>query len=158
MSSTEKKTAAASKDMQRFSTLGNSIFVLTAILVISLSFYAFLYLILSMLPTLVAYFNDKSAGKSASNTVGAFNFMGVMPILFKIWNSGDVSTSVKGLITDPQVWLLGYGAASLGWLMVLFMPKLVSSIFTSRSDTRIQNLKKSQDKLVEDWGYEVKCP
>lgn len=151
-----KKKAGSQKDIQRFSLLGNSIFILTSLLVISVSFYAFLYLVLSMLPTMVAYFNDKSTGKSASNTIGAFNFIGVMPSLFKIWRSGEASTTVQGLITDPNVWLLGYGSSSIGWLMVLFMPKLVSYIFTSRSDSRINALKKSQEKLLEEWGYDVK--
>lgn len=152
-----KKKHTSHKDVQRFGLLGNSILILTSLLVISVSFYAFLYLMLSMLPTLVAYFNDRSTGKSASNTVGAFNFIGVMPSLFKIWRSGEASATVQGLITDPNIWLVCYGCASLGWLMVFFMPKLVSYIFTSRSDARINTLKKSQEKLLEEWGYEVKA-
>lgn len=152
-----KKKSSSAKDMQRFGLLGNSILILTSLLVISISFYAFLYLMLSMLPTLVAYFNDKSTGKSASNTVGALNFIGVMPSLFKIWRSGDASATVQSLITDPSIWLMGYGCASLGWLMVFFMPKLVSYIFTSRSDAKINGLKKSQENLLDEWGFDVKA-
>ena len=143
------------RQLQRFSLLGKMILALTSLLILSVSVFAMIFLLLSMVPSFVAAISDRGAGRCASKTVGAFNYMGVLPSLFDIWRSNDPTFTARNMLVDPNVWLFTYGAAAVGWLMVLLMPKVVSYIFTSRSVIKIQHIEAAQKELVEEWGSPV---
>lgn len=150
-----KKSAHQAKQLKRFSLLSKAIFILTSIWILSVSVAGLIFFLLSMVPALVAALNDKGSGKCASKTVGAFNYMGVLPSLFHIWHSPDATIAARTMLVDPNVWLITYGSAASGWMMVLLMPKVVSYIFTSRSTIKIRHIESLQKELINEWGPSV---
>lgn len=118
--------------------------------------YAFIFVLFGMLPAIVAMTIDRRVTRSASNTIGAFNLMGVMPYLIQLWNSTEVSREAQHILTDVYVWFYVYSAAALGWIMIWIMPQIWANIILSRAHNKVNYLKQAQDKLVEEWGSEVR--
>ncbi len=152
----KKNRSTHSKPIQGVGVVGKTILVLACILIATISIYALVFLILSMMPAVVASVIDRGHGKCASKTIGAFNFMGVLPFLFELWKGKESVGAVQNLITDPYVWLLCYGAAAFGWMMVWIMPQFIAFIFTARAQIKISSLKEDQQKLVDEWGEEIR--
>lgn len=129
---------------------------LIAFAALVVSGYAFIFVLFGMLPTIVAMTIDRRVTRSASNTIGAFNLMGVMPYLIQLWNSSDVSQEAQHILTDVYVWFYIYSAAALGWIMIWIMPQIWANIVISRAHNKVAQLEQAQEKLVEEWGEEVR--
>lgn len=121
----------------------------------TVSHYATIFLILGMTPAIIARITDKRIGNSASRTIGAFNFMGIVPYLFELYNSTDKALMAKHIATDTKTWVFVYSAAAMGWVAVWIIPQIISIIFSVRAQIRIHRLETSQKKLVDEWGEEV---
>ena len=64
------------------------ILVVSSLLLV-ISHYAIVFLLLGMSPAIVARIADKRIGNCASRTIGAFNFMGMLPFLFELVRHPD---------------------------------------------------------------------
>lgn len=144
------------QQLQRFNILALIVFFVSVFLALSVSFYALILVIMSMLPTLTAWMVDKGSGKNATRIIAAFNYCGILPSLITLWESRVNSSLAKHMIADPMIWLVSYGAAAIGWGMVLIIPQFISYVFAARAELKIAYLKGQQQKLVEEWGQDVK--
>jgi hypothetical protein len=126
-----------------------------ALVTLTLSGYAFVFMMIAMLPTISAVLIDKRLSKAASSTIGAFNLVGILPYLDSLLKNTDVSTAAQHLIGDIYVWFYIYGAAGVGWLVVWMAPHLWATVFVARAESKIKNLREAQDELVEEWSEEV---
>lgn len=118
--------------------------------------YALLFLILGMSPTIVAGLTDKRYGSCASRTVGALNFMGLLPFIFDFFQDGvDKKAIAKEITTTPSVWLFVYGAAFIGWGLIWVIPQITAAIFNVRAQNKIERIQNLQQHLVDEWGREV---
>lgn len=149
------KPQSKNQAMNEFNILGKLVIGLAFVLLLSVSFYAVIFLIFGMLPTFMASSIDKRSGKFASRTIGAFNFTGTVPFLIDIWVSSDPFNTIKDIVMDPVVWIIVYGSAGFGWFMIWIMPQIVSVAFTTQADIKIHKLHFDRDKLVEEWGDEI---
>lgn len=120
------------------------------------SSFAILILVLGMSPTIVASVTDKRYGSCASRTVGAMNFMGILPFLFDLLKSSDPAVLAKELATTPSVWLSIYGCAFMGWVIIWVVPQITAAIFNVRAENKVENITKLQEVLVQEWGPEIK--
>lgn len=120
---------------------------------IVISGYAFIFFSIAILPTLVATFIDKRISKAASNTIGAFNIIGLFPYLYDLWNSGiNVSAKAQSMIVEPRVWLVIYSSAALGWIMIWGLPNLMGNFLTYRAIKKIDFYREEQMMLYEEWN------
>jgi hypothetical protein len=119
------------------------------------SHYAVIFFLLGMSPALVAGIADRRIGNCASRTIGAFNFMGILPFIFELMKAGDRAEKAQQIATDPSIWMFVYSSAILGWAMIWMVPQITAAIFTVRAEIRVGRLKRSQDQLVEEWGISV---
>ncbi|MCH2547002.1 MAG: hypothetical protein MK052_05280 [Alphaproteobacteria bacterium] len=124
-------------------------------LIIALSFAAVLFT-LGMLPSFVASYVDTTKERNHFRVVAACNFAGVLPYIMGLLRKGEITSDrVYDLIFTPHVWLVMYGAAGFGWLLVWFFPKMVHFILNSLQDSSVASLYSKQQDIVDEWGIEV---
>lgn len=125
------------------------------LLIVILSFAAVLF-ILGMLPSFVASYVDTTKERNHFRIVAACNFSGIMPYLAQLYKKGEItSDSVNDLLFNPSVWLVMYGAAAFGWLLVWFFPRAVQFVLNLVQDTTVKSLNERQQQIVDEWGLEV---
>ncbi len=112
-------------------------------------------LAVGMLPTIVAYVVDRTAGKYLTITVALLNFCGTLPGLRDLWLMRQAYGEAARIAADPLHWLTSYGAAALGWIVYLAVPVILSMYYSGVTAHRMEGLKRAQANLVESWGPAV---
>lgn len=111
--------------------------------------------LLGMIPTFVALFTDMDRDKSSSTAVGAMNAAGITPFIIDLWSKGQTPTNLFHILHEPTTWLVMFGAAGVGQLIVFAVPQAVASLTFARDEARLITLKKNLESLQESWGTEV---
>ena len=119
---------------------------------------ALLLFAVGMVPSLVAWVIDREPGYNATIAVTAMNFTGVAPFVAEILTAGATTTRAMMMVTDVFVLAAMYGAAAVGWALVVTMPKVASIYISVRNESRVQAMQRERKRLVEEWGDEVKDP
>lgn len=110
-----------------------------------------------MTPTLVARVVDTAPRKYATLTVGYMNIAGCIMVALEMWMSGDSSwTKALSLLGDPLNWFIMFAAAGAGWGLYYSIPPVVASYMTVTSESKLKALTEKQQKLIREWGQEVK--
>lgn len=112
-------------------------------------------LIVGMIPTAVAFFVDRSPGKSAAICVLGLNFAGVAPFIAILWRGSNTLTQSFSMLGDVYVWFVMYGAAALGWLLSMGLAPLVASFLKILAAQQIAALRAQQAELRDEWGIAV---
>ena len=132
------------------------IIVLSVLLVLTLQF-GFIFLLVALLPSVMAYFVDDHEGKPIFKTVLACNATGTLPPLMPMLMSGmqfhyhDVTAAMLA----PHVWLFIYGGAAAGWGLIYLCRFIAHFILVIIYEYRIVSLERFQRKLIDEWGAEV---
>ncbi len=114
------------------------------------------FILLAMLPSIVAGFLDRREGKYAAYAVGGFNLSGAIPYLFQLLDGTlPGMTGLLELISSPFPWLVILGASAIGWMIYYAIPLLVLRYQSIRDRQRIKYLRQRQVELAEEWGSEV---
>lgn len=111
-------------------------------------------IMLGMLPTLVAYFCDRTEQKYALFCVGGLNFCGVLPFLLKLTDDHSLSAAMT-IMSDVFALAIIFAAAGFGWMMFLSIPPVISSFLTVLAEGRVKTLKSIQKNIVDEWGSNV---
>ena len=151
-----KITGKSSGDLKGISIAGKIIGVLVILWLVSISYYAFAFFALGMMPAVAAFIIDKGDGKFASKTVIACNFIGISPFLLDIALTADKSMAAKYIMLDPITWLVVFGFSSVGWMLIWILPQITLIFFTVRADMKKNKILAEQDKLLDEWGEELK--
>ncbi len=114
-----------------------------------------LMLFVLSLPTIVAFLVDRSRERYLVATVGLLNLCGVLPALIALWQDGQSIDAVFRLLTDMFYWLMAFGAAGVGWAIFVSLPPMVTSYYSLVTQHRVQQLRKRQKQLIEEWGDDV---
>lgn len=114
-----------------------------------------LLLCAGLIPTFVAWIVDRHRDGYTPMAVGLLNLAGLLPSLLGLWMSGHTMGIAARIMSDPYTWLFAFGAAAVGWLLVLGLPKVVETAITFRNESEIGRLKNRQQALVAEWGPEV---
>jgi hypothetical protein len=144
------------QDTPRKASGGRS--VMTGILLLPVFVVLFpstIVLLAGMVPTIVAYFVDRTGGKYLAITVALLNFCGTLPGLTRLWQEGQTLDAGIRIAADSLHWLVSYGAAAGGWLIYLSVPPILTIYYAGISTNRIEVLKRKQAQLIETWGPEV---
>ncbi len=108
-----------------------------------------------MLPGLVAMIIDRTEERSATFCVGGLNFCGVFPYLMDLWFGDHSLDQAIGQLTDVFVLAVMYGGACMGWMLYLSLPPVIASFIQVMSERRLQQLRKTQRQILDEWGDEV---
>ena len=121
-------------------------------LIVSLA--SFIVFTLGMLPTLVAYFCDRTEHRYALYCVGGLNLSGTFPFLLKLIEDHTVANAMEIMGDVFSIGII-YSAAGFGWLMFLTVPPVISSFLTVLAESRKETLLAIQQQIVDEWGNEV---
>jgi hypothetical protein len=113
-----------------------------------------LFALLAMLPSCIAWFIDKSPRKPVFFTVTAFNFAGFFPYFMQIMTSQSLAYATEEMLADIMAWLVIYGAAGVGWLLVLAGPRLSLALVDMYYGGQVMRMEKEKEILNEQWGIE----
>lgn len=134
--------------------------------VISLCFMAVLAAIFSattvvlffgMMPTVGAFFADRTRKKSQAMTVAAMNLAGCSPFLLKLWTSpyvNDVDVAFD-IISDARHITVIYGLALAGYAISFAVTGVVAAFLLERGRKRLDRVEHKKKLLEERWGAEV---
>ena len=77
-------------------------------------------------------------------------------MVVRLWGTGDNLSAAIEILTRPVNWLIMYGAAAVGWGIFLAMPAVARVIVDLQAEQIQAQLRERADRLVEEWGEEVK--
>ena len=108
-----------------------------------------------MVPTIVAWIVDRSRDGYTPMAVGMLNLAGLLPSMLALWTGGHTMVTAARIMSDPYTWLFAFGAAAVGWALVLGLPKVIETALTFRNEAEIKRLEDRQAALIAEWGPEV---
>lgn len=114
-----------------------------------------IFLVIGMMPTIVAKLVDKTKEKTKSLTIGFMNFAGCFPFWFEILEKGHTLDAVLSVLTSSMSMVIIYSTAVLGYLIEWGVVGFVANIAVQRGKARLVAIKKHQEELVRRWGPEV---
>jgi uncharacterized membrane protein len=117
-----------------------------------------IFVLIGLLPSIVAYIVDKTDNRSVFQTVFCCNLAGVLPYVAQLLIAHAGAAQTFMLMGDPLPWLSVYSAAALGWILVGAMPLLLRGILGLIYEREATQLAKMQAQLVKDWGEDVAKP
>jgi hypothetical protein len=111
-----------------------------------------------MIPTLVALVVDSSSKRYLTTTVGGLNLIGCFYFLHLLWSMPQGVSGVMVTLGSSYGWLCALSGAGCGWLLFLGMPTVVRSVAATQARLRLFRLNREMERMVEDWGPDVKLP
>ncbi len=138
------------------SLLANAIFLLICVgLIITLQI-GFIFFVFALLPSLVAFFIDDSRKKYVYKTVLACNLAGMLPTLMEFSQSKLSVASLEMTMSNPKVWLIAYGAAAGGWMLVWCCRAVAIWLIAVTCQNKISSLERAKKEMIEEWGMQIK--
>jgi hypothetical protein len=139
---------------------GSSIWTRLALVVFLLPVVVVLFpttvvLLPMMLPTIVAFTIDRAEGRPFTITVGLLNGAGTLPAVLGVWAEGHNLAVAQGALSEVLFWFIAYLCAAIGWTIYMVLPPILRQYYGSITDSRVDALRKEQDKLIEEWGEDV---
>lgn len=116
-----------------------------------------LFLILALMPSIVAYFVDIDPRKNAFKIVFSGNISAALPTLLPMVKATmnmrkfDISSAMQ----DPLVWLFIYLGAAAGWALIYLCKYVARFVVAMSFEYNIRSLENVQQMLIEEWGREI---
>lgn len=128
----------------------------TCLITIGIFKTGFIFFVIGLLPSIVAYYLDVGRSRTTFHTVFACNMSGLLPYITKLINNSSTGGGyVTELMSDPLNWLQIYAAAGFGWLLVFATPLFAQFIISMFNTGQIARFQSMQDRIIKDWGPEV---
>lgn len=109
-----------------------------------------------MAPTIVALLFDRGEGRPLALTIGMLNFSGSLQGVGTLWAGGQTFSDLWPVLGDPMAWMFAYAAAVMAWLVRMSIPPIISTYYKAASEARVRNLMIRQQKLIDNWGDELR--
>lgn len=118
----------------------------------------FIFIMLAMLPSLIAYYVDRDEHLSMFKTILACNLAAIMPAIEPMLKSAIQLKpyDAVSLMTTPANWVVAFGGAAIGWCMIFLCRVIASFIMTVVYEYKIASLERLQKKLIEEWGEDLR--
>ena len=127
-----------------------------SLLMMALLRTGFVFLIIGMLPCIVAYYMDVSKYRYTFQSVFAANLSSMMPYITRIVHNGPSSTMLSEIMGNGLTWFIIYGSAIMGWILVKACPIFAHVMVQGMHNTQFMRFDWLQKKLEGEWGPEVK--
>lgn len=122
----------------------------------AISVYSVIIVLFGLLPGMVAIIVDQDRNHFISKIVLNYNAIGIVPYIFKIFQSANPNNMAISLIIDPRTWMLIFSSAALGWLIYWAFPQAASAVQNVKSSIKVRQLEIELEKLSTEWGEEIR--
>lgn len=116
----------------------------------------FIFFLFALLPSLVAFMIDDGPSKHIYKTVFACNLAGMLPTLATLVQGRAGVAQLQSTMADPAVWVIAYGAAAGGWVLVWGCRAVAMMLVGVACENRIGAIEKAKRRMVEEWGAQIK--
>lgn len=130
-------------------------FLLSLIFIVWLK-TTYLFIVVAILPSIVAYFIEQASFRRPFRTVFTCNIAGLLPFLVDLVSQGNSPARLMNLMGSLDTWLVIYGASGLGCLLIITAPLVTTFFIDIARASFVDDVQKRQDKLEEEWGPEVR--
>ncbi len=155
MAKQHKKSKEKGEVKKKRSNRATVLLVIVSVLLVAFLRTGFIFFILAVLPSFVAFYIDRSASRATFHTVFACNLSGALPFLGQIIRNGAAQAEIQTVMTDTTNWLIIYAAAAFGWLLVYAAPAFAQGFINMLHYNQIARLERMQRKITAEWGKEV---
>jgi hypothetical protein len=130
--------------------------VLSIVLIVTIQL-GFIFLLLGLLPSVIAYYLDSHSEKATFKTIAACNLAAMLPWLVPILIAGAQFKQYDSyaLMVDPYVWLVVLGGPTVAWCLVYICSFASSFVVSSVYEYNAASLERFQKKLIEEWGEDI---
>jgi hypothetical protein len=115
----------------------------------------FVFFVIGMLPCIVAHYMDITKHRYTFRSIFAANLSGMLPFISRIIEQGPSSALLQETMGNAANWMIIYGAAFVGWLLVKLCPIVARQIVLGINRSQIKRYEWLQKKLESEWGPEV---
>lgn len=131
--------------------------IFLVLIVIFVLRFGALILILTIIPTIVAFFMDRRAGRPSFKIIAACNLSAALPFIVPIIDfSLKKQYSEAGMVVDDwQAWAFIYCGAAAGWGMIYLSKFLARVVTLMHYEYGIGVLEKKQEILIKEWGETI---
>lgn len=112
------------------------------------------FIMVGLLPALVAYMVDIQPGKNTSATVFFFNLAGLTIPGMKFIN-GEISLTIIKALEISNLAIV-YTFATMGGFIVWLVPKITVIIVDYKNERRAIRIREKIASLTDEWGAEVR--
>lgn len=151
----ESKSKKAKKPKKKGGKLFTFMLILGSLTLIVLTQMTYVFIIIGILPSIVAYYVDTTANKSTFHTVFACNMSGVLPFVVKLIDNGNRTSEIQSMLSDMEVLFIMYISAAFGWVLVKGMPYCAALLISGLNERQISKYKGRQKDLIKEWGPDV---
>lgn len=157
----KKKTPApkkkGAKDAKKKSGKTTVAMVFVTIVMVAVFKLGFLFFVIGILPSIVSYYIDATRSNLSFQTVFTCNLAGVLPFMADMLKGAGSNGAVQEVIGNSVNWLIVYGAAGVGWLLVFIAPMISQMLISAVHQRQIARLERHQRILVDEWGTELEA-
>ncbi|GAB5389850.1 MAG: hypothetical protein Alpg2KO_28180 [Alphaproteobacteria bacterium] len=114
-----------------------------------------LVIAIGLIPSMVAWFVDRSREKAQAITVGAMNICGLLPVLMQLWRGDHSMQQAMELVGSPFSWLFIMCGTAIGWGIFFAVPPVIAAGTKMTMESRVDRLEKRRKAMIEEWGEEV---
>lgn len=115
----------------------------------------FIFIIIGMLPSIVAYYVDQSDHRYTFKSIFYCNTAGMLPYIAQLMEYGPRSSNIQGIMDHPLTWIVVFGAATGGLLLTLLGPIVAEMLIGSIHQTQVRSLQRAQKRIEKEWGNEI---
>lgn len=145
------------KDTKSSGGKGATIFlIIIALIIIAVMRTGFIFILMAMLPTIIAYYLDTKRPRTKFHTVFACNFSGVFPFIIQLLKEGpNASGYTTEVMSNMLNWLIIYGSAGFGYLLIGTTPLMAQMFISLVNKGQISRYESMQQRIIKEWGNEV---
>jgi hypothetical protein len=161
----EEEELAASADRElkksmkkkrgKMSAKNKILLIVVSLLMMSFLRTGFIFVIIGLLPSIVAYYIDVSVERYTFRTIFATNLCGMLPYIERMLQQGPSSTVLQSVMGNANNWFIIYGSALIGWLLIEICPLVAEAMIKGFHQTQIARINHVQKKVESEWGSEV---
>lgn len=152
----EKRKTLSSAGLRKMKFKHKFLLIIFSLLMMGLLRTGFVFFVIGMLPAIVAYYMDVTKMRYTFKSVFAANLSGMMPYITKIIHNGPSSTLLQEVMGNSMTWIIIYGSAMVGWMLVKVCPMVAQTMVAGVHQTQLKRYEWLQKKLEGEWGPEVK--
>jgi len=120
--------------------------------------FLFGYIILiavCLMPSFVAWITDKDYKKRNTICIFSFNLAGLVPVVIKLFKTGQSFENAVWVLSDPFTWLIVLGSSMIGMIFYNFIPPIVSVLSKYGNESKIAKLNENKKILEARWGEQI---
>lgn len=150
-----EKRRALSPQRSKMPTKYKVLLIVVGLLLMAVLRTGFVFIVIAMLPSVVAYYVDVGKHRYLFRTICACNLAGLFPILGIMLRKGPSNGVLQSIMGEAGNWFMIYGFSLFGWLLMEICPIFAAVLVRSFHQAQAARIERFQKKIESEWGAEV---